>query len=325
MSWERITAHLMELIIGRDEVKAAEASVGLCCNDEMVEWRFIRWDAFQEKFRQLWPATGKKGISRLHTLRSQLEEGEILVDNEGSVSGGQPEPGRQPVNDLAGPTILVPLLYQSQLQGVLQGFSKNGPVSPDYLRSMEARIGLLSRTWYLVGLLEEKERQAYVDRLTKLYNLEYLVHFLEGELARCQRFRREMAIAFLDVDWFKDVNDAHGHLMGSHVLRELGGLLGGAIRESDVAVRYGGDEFVLVLTETGRQGALQTADRLRRRIEKHSFGGKLGKEIRITASIGVAIYPQHGVDASDLIHSADLAMYVAKHLDRKNAVELAVE
>jgi diguanylate cyclase (GGDEF)-like protein len=134
-----------------------------------------------------------------------------------------------------------------------------------------------------------------------------------------------MASAFLDVDWFKNVNDRHGHLIGSHVLRELGGLLRRAVRESDVAVRYGGDEFVLVLTETGREGALQMADRLRRRIEKHDFGQKMEKKIRITASIGVAVYPQHGGDASDLIHRADLAMYVAKHQARKNSVELAVE
>lgn len=320
MSWERITAELMELIIGRDEVKAAEASVGLCRNDKVARWNFVRWDAFQEQFRHLWPAESRNGLSRLESLRSKLEQGEILVDNKESGSGGQQANG-----SVGSATVLVPLLYQSQLQGVLQGYSKNGPLGPDYLQRMEPLIGLLSRAWFLVGLLEEKERQAYVDRLTKLYNVEYLVHFLEGELARCKRFKRPMAIAFLDVDWFKNVNDRHGHLMGSHVLRELGGLLRGSVRESDVAVRYGGDEFVLVLTETGRRGALKMADRLRRRIEEFDFGRKMEKTIRITASIGVAVYPQHGSDASDLIHRADLAMYVAKHQARKNSVELAVE
>ena len=126
----------------------------------------------------------------------------------------------------------------------------------------------------------------------------------------------------MDVDFFKRVNDAHGHLVGSRVLVEVGSLLRSCVRETDTVVRYGGDEFVVLLVETNAEEAKLVAERMRLMVESGRFVADLGLDIRLTISIGIAAFPEHANTKQHLLNLADQAMYRGKESSR-NVVYLA--
>jgi diguanylate cyclase (GGDEF)-like protein len=160
------------------------------------------------------------------------------------------------------------------------------------------------------------------DDLTNVYNYRYLNNILDRELVRAQRLNSAMSVLFLDLDSFKKVNDKHGHLLGSKILVELAGMLKGAVRKVDAVARYGGDEYIVVLTDTNSKGAMIVAERIRQMVEEHTFTVDEGFPIKLTVSIGVASYPEHGVSKVDLLHLADEAMYRGKY-GKKNIVYVA--
>jgi diguanylate cyclase (GGDEF)-like protein len=166
------------------------------------------------------------------------------------------------------------------------------------------------------------ERLGQIDDLTQLYNSRYLYQALEVELKRSRRYKFPVSVIFLDLDGFKQVNDINGHLCGSATLTEVANLMIGLVRETDIVARYGGDEFVIVLPETPAERAVTIAERIRQQIEAHIFRGGGDGEICLTASFGVASYPEHASSPAALIRSADKAMYVAKEC-KKNQVVLA--
>jgi len=127
---------------------------------------------------------------------------------------------------------------------------------------------------------------------------------------------------FLDLDDFKHVNDLHGHLVGSHCLMEMAALLLPAVRDTDCVVRYGGDEFVVILPEAGPEDAAIVAQRIRAKVEGHRFTGGRRLKISLTVSIGAAVFPDNALSPHQLISSADQAMYAAK-AGNKNCVRLA--
>jgi diguanylate cyclase (GGDEF)-like protein len=172
-------------------------------------------------------------------------------------------------------------------------------------------------------LFQRTEQLTITDDLTKLFNSRYLNLYLSREIKRCKRHGIPLSIIFLDLDGFKSVNDLHGHLAGSATLTEVGTILAQAVRESDILARYGGDEFVVVLPETPPSGALVIAERIRRAIESHVFLRDAGLEARISASFGIASYPDHALTPEGLIQKADQAMYRVKERD-KNGIEVAV-
>jgi diguanylate cyclase (GGDEF)-like protein len=126
----------------------------------------------------------------------------------------------------------------------------------------------------------------------------------------------------MDLDGFKLVNDIYGHRAGSATLTEVAQVIAISVRESDFVARYGGDEFVLMLPETNARRAVQMAERVRTRIANHRFTGGVGADIRLTASFGVASFPDHATEAESLIELADAAMYEAKQ-HSKNTVRTA--
>ena len=160
------------------------------------------------------------------------------------------------------------------------------------------------------------QEMAYMDELTKVYNIRYLYVALENELKRAERFGTFISILFLDLDYFKKVNDTHGHLVGSRLLIEIASEIKKSVRGIDIVIRYGGDEFVVICTETDTDLALKVAERIRRRIEEREFFKEDGHPVKITASIGIATYPVHGEMKSELIDLADKAMYRGKELSR---------
>ncbi|OFZ20040.1 MAG: hypothetical protein A2Z20_08120 [Bdellovibrionales bacterium RBG_16_40_8] len=173
---------------------------------------------------------------------------------------------------------------------------------------MARHIGFSLQHW-------EAQKLCFTDDLTALYNQRYLGPVIEGEIYRAQRDNSKFAVLFMDIDYFKSVNDTRGHWVGSRLLIEMGRALKENIRRSDYAFRYGGDEFVIVLTRTDSEKAKFVAERLRTIIECTDFLIE-GEKIKLTLSIGLATYPDHAKTYKDIIKIADEAMYCGKNKSR---------
>jgi two-component system cell cycle response regulator len=172
---------------------------------------------------------------------------------------------------------------------------------------------------------QAKER-AFIDDVTEIYNARYLLSAAENEIRRAARYENALSVIFLDLDRFKTVNDRHGHLVGSDTLRKLSEILAQCVREVDTLARYGGDEFTILLVDTAHNQALAVAERIRSVVEERVFEAGRDASLRITLSIGVSTYPDHGEDRETLIDAADKAMYRAKSKGRNrvcSADELA--
>ncbi|MDO8836310.1 MAG: GGDEF domain-containing protein [Vicinamibacterales bacterium] len=166
--------------------------------------------------------------------------------------------------------------------------------------------------------LQRAEAMSVTDELTGLYNSRYLKEGLHRESKRAMRYGRPVSVLFIDLDGFKGVNDTHGHLAGSRTLVEAGGLIHAGARESDIVARYGGDEFVMVLPDTGSEGAMVVARRIRDRIAGHKFLAADGINWRLTASLGVATLPDVAQSSEALLDAADRAMYHVKEHGKNN-------
>ena len=169
-----------------------------------------------------------------------------------------------------------------------------------------------------LGRLKQVEHLVYLDDLTHLYNTRYLDLALEREVTGGRPF----TVLFMDLDHFKTVNDQHGHLSGSRLLVEVARVLRSCVRDEDVVVRYGGDEYVVLLVGIDSGGGLKVAERVRRAIEDHRFLSREGARVRITASIGLASFPEHADTKAAILDFADRAMYRGKQSTR-NVVYMA--
>jgi diguanylate cyclase (GGDEF)-like protein len=169
---------------------------------------------------------------------------------------------------------------------------------------------------------ERVQKLTITDDLTSLYNFRYLRQYLGFEIKRSLRYEKNLSLLFIDIDNFKHVNDTHGHLVGSATLCEVGQLFNKQVRDTDVIVRYGGDEFVIILPETTLEGAKVIGERLRQRVENYVFSGGRDLLLKLTISIGIASCPEHSMTAEGLLQKADAAMYAAKE-DSKNNIKIA--
>jgi two-component system cell cycle response regulator len=170
--------------------------------------------------------------------------------------------------------------------------------------------------------VQRAEALSVTDDLTSLYNSRFLAQVLRRETKRAARSARPLSLLFLDLDGFKSINDTHGHLFGSRALVEAAAVIRSSARETDMVARYGGDEFALVLPETGSEGAAAVGERVRERLEAHEFLQADGLRITLTASVGVATFPDVAATVEALIQAADLAMYRVKERG-KNGIYVA--
>ena len=208
----------------------------------------------------------------------------------------------------------IPLVFENKVLGILfadhthlRGFSSQEERALNVLASFAATA--IDR----VKLHQLTKQLTRIDGLTGLYNYRYFHERLEEELQRAKRYNRMLSVIMLDVDNFKRINDSFGHHQGDRVLKSIAGIVRQSMRDVDMASRYGGEEFTVMLPETGTHHSIVVAERIRRNVEKRTpslLGGPMRKGARV--SLGIACFPQDADEKDELIRRADEAMYIAK-------------
>jgi diguanylate cyclase (GGDEF)-like protein len=215
--------------------------------------------------------------------------------------------------------LILPLMAENEVFGIFY----IGAVAPGTYHTED--LALASTVAYQAAmaiknaeLYQKMATLAITDGLTGLYTHRYFQERLVEEIRWAERYSKHLSLLMLDTDHFKEYNDALGHPEGDKLLVDIATLLRSYTRESDLICRYGGDEFSLVLRETGKEEAVKIAERIR-----HAFSLRFNRDnIKITASIGVATFPEDGKIKSDLIAQADAALYRSK-ADGRNRVTAA--
>jgi two-component system, cell cycle response regulator len=218
---------------------------------------------------------------------------------------------------------LIPIIFltrKNELNDKLEGFA-NG--ADDYMGKPFQVEELAARVHSILNRLEIHQYLILRDELTQVYNRRYLEQRLPEEVAKAKRIGSIFSIAMIDIDFFKQINDEYGHATGDDVLQSFVELMNKSLRTSDVICRYGGDEFIVIFTDTPKAVANQVLERLRDEVAKRPVMLIKDKvSINITVSIGVAGFDEDGTSVDELILSADSALYNSKALGR-NMVSLS--
>jgi diguanylate cyclase (GGDEF)-like protein/PAS domain S-box-containing protein len=222
-------------------------------------------------------------------------------------------------------TLCIPMIAQGETLGMFYLSTQNAEVlnqaKQQLARTVAEQVGLAIAN---LNLRETLQNQSIRDGLTGLFNRRYLEEVLGSEIARAQRHHYSTAVVMLDVDHFKSFNDNYGHDAGDTILKAIAQMLQDSVRGADIACRYGGEEMTLVLPETSLDDAMVKAEEIRAAIYQVSmtYGGKtLGQ---LTASFGVAVFPDHGATGAAIIQAADAALYRAKGAGRNQVVAASV-
>jgi diguanylate cyclase (GGDEF)-like protein len=279
------------------------------------------------------PKTNHDGVSFRHTLLDLLEsdppnEDRLLAEFEERRPGGEDQPLYS--------TILYILTHLTFPEAEAERHWRKIRAHRDQIKSrlgrdLGLRVALLD--YFLnvnqelknpkvieISIFEQTERSAITDGLTGLFNRRHFTLTLRHEISRARRHQTKVSLVLFDVDDFKKLNDTKGHPEGDKVLVRTASLIKEGVREIDVASRYGGEEFAVILPETSRTGAFVVADRVRQRVENH-FRRTRGVS-NVTISGGVASYPDDATTFQDLVRKADLGLYRSKAAG-KNRITLA--
>lgn len=317
-----------------DQASAGNAAlVGLAPLIEADRWTiYLTSEASRNEHLGLEPLAMRDSAANERSLPLRDLQ-RVLLGNALAVSGSESKAARESVvktltirkTEDGRRIVAVPLVSGERVMGVLEGV-REGAASRAFTK---ANVRLLDALALPIASalanslrIAEAERLSQTDDLTKLHNARYLRQFLLGEVRRARRYGSSVAALFLDLDDFKNVNDVHGHLVGSHVLMEMAAIILSSVRDTDVVARYGGDEFVVILPESQVEQVAFVAERVRRKIEQNNFTGGRGLRLHLTASFGVATFPHHAQSPQQLVANADAAMYEAKAAG-KNCVRFA--
>jgi diguanylate cyclase (GGDEF)-like protein len=250
------------------------------------------------------------------------EHGESLIVPEVSQD---PRFDSRTTKDAAAPglrvrsAICMPLRSHQRTLGVIQLFNCQLETLTDYTISfLHVLCDYAAIAIDNARHVERIQELTITDDCTGLYNVRYLYHMLETRLdgPGSAEDNTPFSLIFIDLDHFKQVNDRHGHLVGSHLLKEVGETLRGSLRKQDIVFRYGGDEFVAMLPGADKLAAQYVAERLLKGLRERRFGNVLSLEVR--ASFGVATWPEDGKGVHEIIRSADAMMYLVKGSTRDN-------
>src|SRR5271169_4590480 len=222
--------------------------------------------------------------------------------------------------------VAVPVRYRDHCLGVIELINcveREGFMERD-LALLEALADFAAIALENARHVKRIHELTITDDCTSLYNARHMDFILETEIYRSQRYGYEFSVVFIDLDHFKNINDTHGHLVGSRLLAEVGQIVKTACRRIDFAFRYGGDEFVIVLPQASKENAFVVARRLHKLIGETNWLTSDGLNIHFTASIGVASYPTDAKTKVELLHLADEAMYAIKNTTRNGVAAAKV-
>jgi diguanylate cyclase (GGDEF)-like protein len=267
-----------------------------------------------EGYRVETAISGEEALMRLKTLSPDL----VLLDiNMPGLNGYET---LQEIRSRQHYTSVIFVSARSETDEIVKGLDAGAddyvckPFEPvELLARVRAQLRIQDLTERLAVANDRLQELVDIDDLTGLYNMRSVYQKLDAEINRAQRFGRAVGVVMLDMDFFKSVNDTHDHLFGSFVLAEVGAIIKDTIRQTDFAARYGGDEFLIVLSETSVGGAAGFAERLRKRIDEKVFTSATSS-MKLTASLGLAVIEPsvHQMDARNLVRFADNALYEAK-------------
>ena len=214
--------------------------------------------------------------------------------------------------------VAVPVRFRDHCLGVIELVNCIGPdgFHERDLALLEALADFAAIALENARTVKRIHELTITDDCTNLYNARHLNFILETEIYRSQRYGYEFSILFIDLDYFKRVNDSYGHLMGSKLLAEIGQAVKTHCRLIDFAFRYGGDEFVVLLPQTSKENAIVVGRRLHKLIREMTWLKAEHLDVRITPSVGVAAYPTDSRTKVELLHLADEAMYMVKNSTR---------
>ena len=214
--------------------------------------------------------------------------------------------------------VAVPVRFRDTCLGVIELINCVGPDGFDSrdLKLLEALSDFAAIALENARHVKRIHELTITDDCTSLYNARHMAVILDTEIYRSQRYNYEFSLVFIDLDRFKQVNDTHGHLIGSRLLAEIGTSLKTHCRLIDFAFRYGGDEFVLLLPQTSKENAMNVARRVHRLVSRTKWRASEGMDITVTPSLGVAAYPVDSRTKEGLLHLADEAMYLVKNTSR---------
>jgi diguanylate cyclase (GGDEF)-like protein len=333
----QLTRHSQELHIFHDVAKALTSSLDLdsilqTIMEKMAEyfrpdtWSLLMVDEQKEEL-YFAIAVGEKSEA-LKDVRLKVGEGiagwvakhgeSVIssdVDRDPRFSRRADEATQMETRSL----VAVPLRSRLRVLGVIQLVNVDraqfGEPEVFFLQALcdYAAIAIENARW-----VEKIQELTITDDCTGLFNARHLYKTLETEVYRSSRFGYEFSVLFIDLDHFKQVNDTHGHLIGSKLLAEIGYLVKAQLRLIDFAFRYGGDEFVVLLPQTGKDQALVVAKRLQEAMRASIFCRDEGLNLSVRASIGLATFPHDARDAHDIIRQADEMMYLVKNTTRDN-------
>jgi diguanylate cyclase (GGDEF)-like protein len=277
-----------------------------------VTWDLLLPDVMTGDFREV-----KHAIDRSTMLSKELLEHPAY--DAFSKTQNLPETGHLPTEIVLKQNRVIQLLalvVDARLIGILTIRIATGSPTSEQLEDLGTVADMLGHTLHNVQTHEHLHQQNITDDLTGLFNARHFHHLIDYEIERSKRYGHDLSLIFIDLDYFKRINDTFGHLVGSALLAEVGHLFEQNMRKVNLACRYGGDEFAILLPSTSKVGANALARILREALNKACFSGGGQHAIKMTASFGIASFPGDALSKEELIQLADSAMYGVKRSGR---------